>query len=90
MTIKPTTLPDNIDELKQLALSLSEENASLNKKHHHLVETLLLVRQKKFAASSEKYHGQGELFDEAESTLVEADTSLEDTQEEIVYELPED
>lgn len=84
MTIKPTTLPDDSDELKQLVISLSQENASLSQKYNNLVEILLLLRQQKFAASSEKSPGQGELFDEAESILAEADTLLEDIQEEVI------
>ena len=91
MKRKPTTLPDDIDTLKKLVVSLSEdvlslskENASLHKKYNKLIEELLLLRQKKFAASSEKPPGQGELFDKAESTLENADASLEEVQEDVV------
>lgn len=82
--MKPTALPDDIDALKQLVISLSRENASLNQKYNNLAETLLLLRQQKFAASSEKSPGQGELFDEAESTLEDADASLSEAQEETI------
>ena len=91
MKRKLTTLPDDIDELKKLVVSLSEdvlslskENASLHKKYNKLIEELSLLRQKKFAASSEKSPGQGELFDEAESTLENVDASLEEVQEDVV------
>lgn len=91
MKRKPTTLPDDIDALKKLVVSLSEdvlslskENASLHKKYNKLIEELLLLRQKKFAASSEKSPGQGELFDEAESTQEDADALLEEAQEDVV------
>ncbi|MFQ5645272.1 MAG: IS66 family transposase, partial [Thiogranum sp.] len=58
-----TTLPDDVDQLKQLLVEIAAENRFLR-------EQFNLAMHRRYAASSERYRypGQGELFDEAEAS----------------------
>lgn len=84
-----TDLPDNIDALKALVLSLREDKKSLQEEKdslqeeknslqelaESLKELVLLFRSRQFGKSSEKAPGQAELFDEVE---IEADPAAPD------------
>lgn len=60
MTIRPESLPNDIEALKKLVLEQQKRIGSLE-------EILRLERHRRFGARSEKAPGQGELFDEAEA-----------------------
>ena len=66
-------LPDDVESLKKLLLAERKTNLRLQKQIDELFETIRLARHQRFGASSEKAPGQGELFDEAEDTVDEAD-----------------
>lgn len=77
MKTLPETLPDSCDELRKMMLEReafwSEQVIQWQEKSGHwqhqyqaLLEQWRLARHKRFAASSEEYPGQGELFNEAE------------------------
>lgn len=79
-----TTLPDDIEQLKTLVLSLQneaekyqEQAKEYQEKYERLWEQWKLAMTRRYAARSEVYDGQGELFNEIE-------TELEPTAEEVV------
>lgn len=97
MTLRPESLPDDIELLKEMLLKQQQVNAHLENRVSTLEEVLRLERHRRFGASSEKAAGQGELFDEAEdiaeiSEPVETDASVAPTarKKPIRRPLPED
>ena len=79
------TLPDDPELLKKLlqenATLLAEKEALLNQKDEriaYLLEQFHRARHRQFGASSEAYDGQGDLFNEAEEVVQEAEEKNED------------
>ena len=72
------TLPDDPQLLKKL---LAEKEVLLNQKDEriaYLLEQFHLARHRQFGASSEAYNGQGDLFNEAEEVVQEAEEKDDD------------
>ena len=67
------TLPNDVESLKKLLLAERKTVNRLQKQIDELFESIRLARHQRFGASSEKAPGQGELFDEAEDTVDEAE-----------------
>lgn len=64
-----TALPDDVESLKALVLSLQKEAQKYQNKYEYVLEQWHLSLKQRFAASSEAYDGQGELFNEIEAEL---------------------
>ena len=71
-----TTLPDDIESLKALVLSLQGESKKYQQLYHETLEKWHLAINKRFAASSEGHPGQGELFNEAEELLTPSEEEV--------------
>lgn len=85
MTTLPDQLPDSNDELQQMLREREvfwlEQVAHWQGQYQALLEQWRLAQHKRFAASSESYPGQGELFNEAEQEsdlAVQSDETPED------------
>jgi transposase len=83
MKIDANSLPNDPEQLKKMLLELqqamAEKDKELAKQHeiiHGLLERYEIARRKAFGTSSEKNPGTGEIFNEAEETLDEADKVL--------------
>lgn len=81
----PETLPDDVDQLKQMLLSerslLAEKDRTIGhwkQQYQQILEQFRLAQQKRFGTSSESSSGQAELFNEAE----QADEVPEETPEQ--------
>ena len=76
-----TPLPDDIESLKKLVLSLQDESKKYQLLYYETLEKWQLALKQRFAASSEGYQGQGELFNEAEEQLTpsEEEVAAEET-----------
>lgn len=76
-----TPLPDDIESLKKLVLSLQDESKKYQQLYYETLEKWQLALRQRFAASSEGYQGQGELFNEAEEQLTpsEEEVAAEET-----------
>lgn len=88
MNIDPNTLPDDAESLKKILFNtVSSYQAVIDKKDAQissLLEHIRLEKARRFGASSEKYVGQGELFDEAEAIEEGVDASVDEAKEESV------
>ena len=91
MTLRPETLPNDVELLKEMLLKQQKVNERLESKISTLEEVLRLERHRRFGASSEKAPGQGELFDEAEEiaeSQVDGDTVEQPLAESTVKSKP--
>ena len=93
-----TPLPDDIESLKMLVLSLQKEVRKetvearkhqseakhYQKPYYETLEKWQLALKQRFAASSEGYQGQGELFNEAEEQLTPSEEEIA-AEETITY-----
>ncbi len=75
-TTDSTTLPDDIESLKALVLSLQGESKKYQQLYYETLEKWQLSLKQRFAASSEGYPGQGELFNEAEELLAPSEEEV--------------
>ena len=75
-TTDSTTLPDDIESLKALVLSLQGESKKYQQLYYETLEKWQLSLKQRFAASSEGYPGQGELFNEAEELLAPSEEEI--------------
>ncbi len=75
-TTNSTTLPDDIESLKALVLSLQGESKKYQQLYYETLEKWQLSLKQRFAASSEGYPGQGELFNEAEELLAPSEEEI--------------
>ena len=75
-TTDSTTLPDDIESLKALVLSLQSESKKYQQLYYETLEKWQLSLKQRFAASSEGYPGQGELFNEAEELLAPSEEEI--------------
>jgi transposase len=84
--MKLETLPDSIDELKQLLLKTVQENNQVILSKDNEIQTLkdviLLLQRKKFAPSSEKITDQIDMFNEVESIELKNSNDSDDTQDD--------
>ena len=71
-----TPLPDDIESLKKLVLSLQDESKKYQLLYYETLEKWQLALKQRFAASSEGYQGQGELFNEAEEQLTPSEEEV--------------
>ena len=81
----PNTLPTDVAALQEMVLKLREQNQALNAKNQRLTEMFRLAQQKRFGKSSDSFPGQGELFNEAEEIVEQADKPEADDSETITY-----
>lgn len=79
-----TPLPDDIESLKMLVLSLQGESKKYQQLYYETLEKWQLALKQRFAASSEGYQGQGELFNEAEEQLTPSEEEIA-AEETITY-----
>jgi transposase len=79
------TLPTDVAALQEMVLKLREQNQALNAKNQRLTEMFRLAQQKRFGKSSDTFGGQGELFNEAEEIVEQADEAEADDNETITY-----
>ena len=77
MQMAPESLPDNLDQLKEMLLSerslsaeQGDEIAHLKQQYQNLLEQFRLSQYRQFGQSSESSPTQVELFDEAEQAVV--------------------
>ena len=88
MSVEPTSLPEDIDSLRTLALrqqvQLEAQQTHLEARDDELRilrEYVRILEHYRFGRKSEKHGGEGQLwiFDEAEAAVVEGDTEDEET-----------
>ena len=74
MTDEIDTLPNDIEQLKAMLLAEREQSAQQAARLLFLEEQFRLAQQQRFGASSESHPAQGDLFNEMEVALDDADT----------------
>ena len=84
MSLDINNLPDDIALLKKLLAEQESVITQLQQEKQQLLEQFRLAQQKQFGKSSEGFAGQGELFNEAEALVEQADDEPE--KESISYE----
>ena len=85
MVSNASILPENIDELKEKVISLSESNSHFEVENNILREQVRLLRAQLFGRKTEKYslgadNGQALLFNEAEEFLPAEEETKEDVE----------
>lgn len=75
-TTDSTTLPNDIESLKALVVSLQGESKKYQQLYYETLEKWQLSLKQRFAASCEGYPGQGELFNEAEELLTPSEEEV--------------
>lgn len=75
-TTDSTSLPNDIESLKALVLSLQDESKKYQQLYYETLEKWQLSLKQRFAASCEGYPGQGELFNEAEELLTPSEEEV--------------
>jgi len=77
MTEEIDSLPNDIEQLKAMLLAEREQSAQQAARLIFLEEQFRLAQQQRFGASSESHPAQGDLFNEAEVALDDADDTEE-------------
>ena len=75
-TTDSTSLPNDIESLKALVVSLQGESKKYQQLYYETLEKWQLSLKQRFAASCEGYPGQGELFNEAEELLTPSEEEV--------------